>query len=58
MKRKGKHKTNHTIRKPYRGSRRFDTSCRCHGSCPYCRSNRLHKYIIAEISVKEQMRGG
>jgi hypothetical protein len=23
-------------------SRRFDWSCRCHGSCSYCRRNRLH----------------
>jgi hypothetical protein len=23
-------------------SRRFDYSCRCHGSCSYCRRNRLH----------------
>jgi len=31
-----------TRRKPYRQSRRFDASCRCHGSCPWCRGNRLH----------------
>lgn len=28
-------------RKPYYDSRRFDTTCRCHGSCGYCRNNRL-----------------
>ena len=27
-------------RKEYRDSRRFDCSCRNHGSCSYCRSNR------------------
>ena len=27
-------------RKPYRGSKRFDCSCRNHGSCGYCLSNR------------------
>ena len=27
-------------RKPYRGSKRFDRTCRNHGSCPYCRGNR------------------
>ena len=27
-------------RKPYRGAKSFDTTCRNHGSCPYCRSNR------------------
>lgn len=28
-------------RKPYRGSARFDGSCRHGGSCPYCKNNRL-----------------
>jgi len=27
-------------RKPYRGSKRFDCSCRNHGSCGYCLGNR------------------
>jgi len=27
-------------RKPYRGSKAFDCSCRNHGSCGYCESNR------------------
>ena len=27
-------------RKPYKGSKAFDHSCRNHGSCPYCSSNR------------------
>jgi len=26
-----------------RGSRAFDTSCRCHGGCPWCLSNRMHR---------------
>ena len=29
-------------RKQYRGAGRFDRNCRCHGSCSYCRDNRLH----------------
>lgn len=29
-------------KQPYRASRRFDKSCRCHGSCPWCRNNRLY----------------
>lgn len=36
------HKKEH--RKPYRGSKEFDRSCRNHGSCDWCRSNRLHKF--------------
>jgi hypothetical protein len=31
-------------RKPYRGSKAIDRTCRNHGSCPYCRENRLHKF--------------
>lgn len=30
-------------RKPYRGSKRFDRTCRNHGGCPYCASGRRHK---------------
>ena len=31
-------------RKPYRGSKAIDPSCRNHGSCEVCRGNRLHKF--------------
>ena len=31
------------LRKPYRGSKRFDRSCRNHGSCPHCEGNRKHR---------------
>ncbi len=31
-------------RKPYYDSRRFDRTCRCNGSCGYCRGNRLYSY--------------
>jgi len=27
----------------YSGSKRFDKSCRNHGSCPACRGKRTHK---------------
>jgi hypothetical protein len=29
-------------RRPYRKSKQVDRSCRCHGSCSYCQSNRQH----------------
>lgn len=32
---------NHEWRKPYKGSKKFDITCRNHGRCPYCRKNRL-----------------
>lgn len=31
-------------RKPYRGAKAIDRSCRNHGGCVWCESNRLHKY--------------
>ena len=37
-------KYNKEFRKEYRGSKRFDRSCRCHGGCPYCESGRLYSY--------------
>lgn len=30
-------------RKPYRGAKAIDRSCRNHGSCQWCRRNRQHK---------------
>lgn len=29
-------------RKSYRGSKVFDKTCRNHGTCAYCKGNRLH----------------
>jgi excinuclease UvrABC ATPase subunit len=44
-------------RKSYRGSKVFDKTCRNHGSCAYCKGNRLHngtkKERIAELSINE-----
>lgn len=31
-------------RKQYRGSKRFDASCRNHGGCAWCEENRKHKF--------------
>lgn len=31
-------------RKSYRGSKAIDCACRNHGSCVWCRENRLHKF--------------
>ena len=30
-------------RKPYRGSKAIDCSCRNHGTCEWCTSSRLYK---------------
>ena len=34
------YKTRKDWRQPYRKSRAFDRSCRNHGNCPWCESNR------------------
>lgn len=31
-------------RKPYRGVKAVDSTCRNHGSCKWCESNRKHKF--------------
>ncbi len=41
-------------RKPYFDSRRFDYSCRNHGTCPWCYGNRTHKHKKQEISCEQQ----
>lgn len=38
-------------RKPYRGAKATDVTCRNHGSCPGCRMKREHK------ARKERMKG-
>jgi hypothetical protein len=41
-------------RKPYIGAKARDCTCRNHGSCEWCRGNRLHQQIRAdEVSRQE-----
>ena len=42
-------------RKPYRGSAAFDCSCRNHGSCGYCESNRTIFDKKARMRVEGQI---
>lgn len=42
-------------RKPYRGSKAIDRSCRNHGSCKWCLSNRTHGNDKRKISAEERM---
>ena len=42
------------FRKPYRGAKAIDGYCRNHGDCPYCLSNRLHKFIVSEPAFDPQ----
>lgn len=43
-----------TYRKPYTKSRRFDPSCRAHGGCDYCESNRTIAIQRAQASAASQ----
>ncbi len=39
-------------RKEYRGSKAIDKTCRCHGSCDWCKNNRLHQSNVQEEKFK------
>jgi len=39
-------------RKPYRKSKSFDSSCRNHGSCSWCKSNRTIREQRERIKMK------
>lgn len=39
-------------RKPYSGSKRFDRSCRNHGSCPWCERARTISKLRLEADTK------
>lgn len=45
-------------RKPYRGSKAIDKTCRNHGSCEWCRRNRLHKFRKNEEDLYDYRRMG
>lgn len=51
-----------TYKKPYSKSKRFDSGCRNHGSCNYCKDNRTHpdevRLIISEEKLKEWAEDG
>ena len=38
-------------RKPYHGSKAFDRTCRNHGGCHACLSNRTHKHKKRELKM-------
>lgn len=41
-------------RKQYWDFRKWDTTCRCHGSCPWCNRNRKYKRIKRMMRAKAQ----
>jgi hypothetical protein len=44
-------------RRQYRKSKAFDYTCRNHGSCPYCKNNRLHKFVKCVPIVEDEAEG-
>ena len=43
-------------RKPYYGSKAFDCSCRNHGTCSWCLSNRTIQQQKAEEAMKQALK--
>lgn len=41
-------------RKPYRGSKAIDKSCRNHGSCIYCRDDRLYNNRKKQLQFRRK----
>ena len=48
-------------REPYRKSKRFDGTCRNHGSCPWCYHNRTARWRskrkVADETIREFLEG-
>jgi hypothetical protein len=43
-------------RKPYRGSKAIDRTCRNHGGCDWCEENRKHKYNKKMQAVNDKLK--
>lgn len=42
-------------RKPYYGAQAIDCTCRPHGSCEWCRSNRLYQQLKMEEASRQAL---
>lgn len=43
-------------RKPYRGAKAIDRTCRNHGGCGWCKENRTLKYDKKELSAEQELK--
>lgn len=43
-------------KKKYRKAYTKAKPCRCHGTCSWCKENRLHKHKKKEIKINEQLK--
>ena len=42
-------------RKPYRGAKAIDCTCRNHGSCAWCMNNRLYQQLRTDEASKQAL---
>ena len=42
-------------RKPYTGTKAVDCSCRNHGSCDWCKENRLYQRLKVDEATKQDL---
>lgn len=42
-------------RKPYKGGKAIDATCRNHGGCQWCQGNRTFKYRKRMLTIKEEL---
>ena len=42
-------------RKPYRGAKGIDRTCRNHGGCEWCKGNRTHKNDKSELRQVQEL---
>ena len=43
-------------RRPYKGAKAVDCSCRNHGTCPWCLENRTYKTIREKVRIDAELR--
>lgn len=43
-------------RKPYRGAKSIDATCRNHGSCEWCHGNRTYRNDKRELVEEQELR--
>lgn len=42
-------------RKPYRGAKAVDCTCRNHGTCDWCKENRLYQQLKEDERIKKEL---
>ena len=46
-----------TFKRPYfTRAKQVSKQCRCHGGCPWCLGNRMHKHIKQYAKVRDQLK--